>query len=161
MRIAPLLGSSLVASAALMVPSVARADGPPVNPALGVYVEQIPTGKGSVAAKRDSQRSKLGGSVGQKIQREGGTDAGVLNDLATSAGLGAPQKQASGAKTGRSAAHQGSNQQTRVAAPVATAQGTSNSNRWQVIALVLGIVLITATMAAAQFMRSRRAGPSP
>jgi hypothetical protein len=159
MRIAPLLGSSLVATAALIVPSVALANGPPVNPALGVYVEQIPTGKGSVAAKRGSQRSKLRGSLAQKIQREGGTDAGALQDLATSAGLGAPQ-------AGRSAAQPqvrraGSSQQTRVAAPVAAAQGTSNGNRWQVIALVLGIVLITATMAAAQFIRSRRAGPSP
>jgi hypothetical protein len=67
------------------------ANRPPADAAISVYVEQVPTGSGSVAAGASAGKaSKLGASLEAKVRREAGNDARALIDVATSPSLGGP-----------------------------------------------------------------------
>lgn len=64
---------------------------PPSNSAVSVYVEQIPTSKGSVAAGRGTgARATLTPSVARDLEKHAGKDGAKLADIATSPSYGAP-----------------------------------------------------------------------
>jgi cobalamin biosynthesis Mg chelatase CobN len=91
-----MLRSRLAAAALVLAASVpsaaAAADTPGPAPALAQYVEQLPTSSGPVvAAAEKPQVKKLSPAVAKKVQSQGGPDAGVLEQIATSSTYGAPQ----------------------------------------------------------------------
>ncbi|MDX6477322.1 MAG: hypothetical protein QOH95_2833 [Gaiellaceae bacterium] len=80
---------TIVVGAVVVAPAFAD-NGPPKDAATSVYVEQIPTASGSVAAGAKGKKTKLPASVQTKLKKSGGTDAKALETLATQSGLGAP-----------------------------------------------------------------------
>jgi len=89
------LTAATVASALAVAPA-ALADDPPKPPrsngAVSVYVEQIPTSKGTVAAGASNNSSRaLPPKVEKKLQSQPKADADRLKTIATSSGYGAPQ----------------------------------------------------------------------
>lgn len=85
----------VIGIAALVAPAATAADAPkppPGNGAVSVYVEQIPTAKGSVAAGRSNNSTRaVPPKVKKQLEQEAGTDAAGIEAAATSSGYGAPQ----------------------------------------------------------------------
>ncbi len=72
---------------------------PPLDPAIAVYVEQIPSGSGSVASTGTSgPRAEVPDAVAARIKAEGGGDAPALEEIVSSPALGAPSAAGSGAQ---------------------------------------------------------------
>src|SRR5215217_5002740 len=63
------------------------------NAATAQYVEQLPTPCGSEASKTGSVKTKLPKAVEQKIEREAGSQAPILEELARSESYGSSHKQ--------------------------------------------------------------------
>jgi hypothetical protein len=91
----------VVALSSLMLagwPAQALADTSPPPPgnyaAVSVYIEMVPTATGSkpTGGTTRKPRAHLPARVQRRINREGGADAPVLKQLATSPGYGAPQQ---------------------------------------------------------------------
>ena len=62
--------------------------------AVDQYVEQVPTSSGSqVSGLGGGKKRQLPKTVEKQLADEGGADAGVLKDVATSSDYGAPQEQ--------------------------------------------------------------------
>jgi hypothetical protein len=80
----------------LMAPAQAEADNPPPEdiPAVGAYVELVPTAGGSrEAGRRQRERAlPLPAGVQRRLDRTAGSDAPVLNRVATAPDLGAPTR---------------------------------------------------------------------
>ncbi len=87
---------ALAAVAALAAGSPAYGKGCPGNvkgdPASSVaqYVEQIPTSCGNHATGTGNRSTKLPRSIQKKIDQQGGSDATLLQNIATSESYGAP-----------------------------------------------------------------------
>jgi hypothetical protein len=65
---------------------------PPANAAIQVYIEQIPTASGSVAAGASNNSGRgLTPKIKKQLDVDGGLDAAWLESAATSSGYGAPQ----------------------------------------------------------------------
>jgi len=82
---------------ALVTGSAARAEPAPTpnpdNAAIAVYIETIPTASGSRAVGVGTkQRTPLPAATRSRLAAEGGADATLLEQLATAATYGAPQK---------------------------------------------------------------------
>lgn len=80
-------------------PSAAQAGPPPADiAAIAVYVETMPASTGSVVAGRapsnpaGSVPAQLPAAAATAVERKGGDDAGLLERVATSPELGAPQR---------------------------------------------------------------------
>jgi hypothetical protein len=69
--------------------------GPPINPAVSVYVEQIPTAAGSVPSGASRGGRAVSRSVSNRIRAQAGSDATGLERLVAS-GEGAPGTASSG-----------------------------------------------------------------
>jgi hypothetical protein len=79
----------------LGAPAEALADDPPEDiPAVGAYVELVPTATGFRQAGRGQHRSgvPLSRSARRALERAGGVDGKLLTQLATSPELGAPSE---------------------------------------------------------------------
>jgi hypothetical protein len=88
---------ALVAGVLLLVPGSALAKNGPGNPgssaAVQQYVEQIPTSTGSHATGFGKTKTKpLAPAVQHRLTSEGGRDAPLLQQVATSSAYGAPQE---------------------------------------------------------------------
>src|SRR5215204_1928827 len=87
--------AATAALAASLAPSALAADPPKPprgNGAVSVYVEQIPTASGSVAAGRSNNSTHgVPPQVKKQLQKEAGADAAGIEAAATSSGYGAPQ----------------------------------------------------------------------
>jgi hypothetical protein len=87
--------AALVGAFVLGAPPQARADDPPEDiPAVGAYVELIPTAGGSKqAGRRQKGRAlPLSETARSRLESAGGTDAPLLERIATAPELGAPTK---------------------------------------------------------------------
>jgi hypothetical protein len=86
----------VLASVTLIAPTQAEADNPPPEdiPAVGAYVELVPSAGGSrQAGRRQRERGlPLPTGVSRRLDQAAGTDAPLLKRLATSADLGAPTR---------------------------------------------------------------------
>jgi hypothetical protein len=123
------------------VPGALAGGPPPTNPAVAVYVEQIPTGTGSVAARGASRgRAKLSRAVAAKLESEGGSDSAALLKIATSESLGAPTAQ----RPPRSV------QKPMTAASSVTLPAASGASDRRLLGLILALVTIPAVMAVAR-----------
>lgn len=151
-------------------PALAGVGNPPSNPATSVYVEQIPTGAGSVVAGSKGKTKALSHQLAGKLKAQGGADAAALKTVATSAGLGAPSRARSGKSTvpkagtkprsGSTSSH-GPTVGGTVAPPGATAAGQTTSGRGSggSSLLILAAVLILIGLAGAVYWRRQRAVP--
>lgn len=88
---------ALVAGLLLLVPGSALAKNGPGNPgssaAVQQYVEQIPTSTGSHATGFGKTKTKpLAPAVQHRLTSQGGRDAPLLQQVATSSAYGAPQQ---------------------------------------------------------------------
>ena len=75
----------------------ARAETAPPQPpdaAISVYVEQIPTGSGSVAVGGAGSKSALPKAIEKKLHERADVEGEALENVATSSSLGAPSGQA-------------------------------------------------------------------
>jgi hypothetical protein len=92
---AKLLGWSIAVVVALANPGTALAATPPPPedvPAVSAYVELVPASGGSRSPGRTEPRhSPLPKSVEAELARQGGEDAALLEEAATSSTYGAPQ----------------------------------------------------------------------
>jgi hypothetical protein len=71
----------------------AAAQDPCGESAIDQYVECVPTDKGSSAPGTDKEdRTPLSGAVQEAVAEQGGDDAPILTDVATSSRYGAPQR---------------------------------------------------------------------
>jgi hypothetical protein len=138
---------AVVGTLAVFVPSaLARKKPPPPNAAIAVYVEQIPTGGGSVAANAQAGGSKLPPAIEQKVRRNGGADAGALERLATAPGLGAP------ARARRPEPRSAIGQSTPQAQTTPTdSLGAPQEDRG-LVGLIVVLVLVTAAVVAARLL---------
>jgi hypothetical protein len=87
--------AALVVAVVLGAPTEARADDPPEDiPAVGAYVELVPTAGGSrQAGRRSGDRAlPLSSTVSRRLGRMSGPDARLLERIATATELGAPSK---------------------------------------------------------------------
>src|SRR5215217_6064904 len=90
-----LVTAALVGAVVLGAPAEARADDPPDDiPAVGAYVELVPTAGGSRQAGRGSgdRALPLPSTVSRRLERMSGPDARLLERIATATELGAPSK---------------------------------------------------------------------
>jgi hypothetical protein len=94
---AKLFGRSSVVLAVLTWPGVAPAATPPPPedvPAVSAYVELVPGSRGSRSPGRTKPRhSPLPKRVETALVREGGEDAALLEEVATSSAYGAPERE--------------------------------------------------------------------
>ena len=56
------------------------------------YVEQLPTSCGNVASGTGTRQTKLPKAIEHKIDSQGGSQAKILKEIATSEAMGAPQR---------------------------------------------------------------------
>ncbi len=115
------------------------------------YVEQLPTSCGNHATGTGNRSTKLPRSIEQKIQTQGGPDAALLKNIATSERYGAPQQKItrSDKKHSRISANHAGNP---LSASVSVVTDGSDS---RLIALVLLMVGIAALVLAAAVRRRR------
>jgi hypothetical protein len=87
-------GVAVLVTVTLLTPvGEAFAQTPDGSSAVDQYVEDVPTGEGSSAVgQKKETRKPLSASVQAQVQTGGGDDAAVLEQAATSAAYGAPQK---------------------------------------------------------------------
>ena len=90
-----LVALALGSSAALVATARAEAKGCAPSgggsPAVQQYVEHLPTSCGSTPSGSGNGHTKLPSSIQQKVNSEGGSDAQLLTQVATSKKFGAPQ----------------------------------------------------------------------
>lgn len=140
---------------ALLGPTAdAGAEPPPADTAaVAVYVETIPTSTGRVVAGKaasdpaGSVPTRLSAPAAAALEQEGAEDAGLLERVATSPELGAPQRVVP--------ADDKELEPERTALPAIDISITDGSSRipW----LVLALALITAALTAVWAARRRRA----
>lgn len=141
-----------VATAALF-PATAAAQAPPPEdvPAASAYVEAIPTGRGSrpSGAAGGNGRS-LDPRVEATLEREGGSDAPVLRDVATSPAYGAPEKRARPQARLRETDEAGA-----LSAVVPSVDGDAEGRLLALLAAIAAIAIAAAAVAARQRRASR------
>lgn len=96
-RVRAILAISILAALLGRAPAIAAEapKPPPGNGAISVYIEQIPTSTGSVAAGASNNSGKaLPKEVEKELEHQHAEDADRLKTLATSSGYGAPQPKA-------------------------------------------------------------------
>jgi hypothetical protein len=144
--------------AALVAVDPAAAADPPPDPsdsALAQYVEQIPTSSGPKAVSQaDSQAAggPLPAAAESELRAEGGDDAQLLEEVATSPSLGAPAHE----PRNRASAQKGA-PTSKSTGPEAV--GASESTASELVsARVIGLLAVLGgvTLAAALFAASRR-----
>ena len=141
--------------------------------AVDQYVEQIPTSSGSRASGLRGRKGRLNPKVQQTLQRQGGKDAQLLEEIATSEAYGAPVatgeargKRGSGSNTrsGRTRLALGEKEAAAVgrAEPPGTVSAlksvvTDGSDRRLLALLVLmGVITVAALGTAAYRQRASR-----
>jgi hypothetical protein len=127
----------LVALAGAAAPGALAAGSPPLPPHSGVeqYVEQLPSATGATALGRGGGKaSKLAPAAARAVAKQGGSDAQVLQQLATSPRYGAPP-----AAKQRPAAQTTSPAVTTAPAPEATAAPPQAPGAVSAAATTLGL----------------------
>lgn len=163
-RLWAVTAAALVAATSAFAQPAIAADSPPqppINPAIAVYVEQIPTSEGSVVAGSTSGGpAKPPRAIVGKLRREGGADAAALEDLVTSAGLGAPSPvvRAAGKKPDvRAAGKKLTVQQKRLRGTDSSAVAATaiSGGGGRPVGLIVVLALVTAgTMVARRIQRN-------
>jgi hypothetical protein len=135
-------------AATAVVPSAALADDSP--PSVDQYVENVPTAAGAQASGwSQGNAKKLPVSIRRRITEQAGSDARVLNKIATSPTYGAPGQTPKAQKTQKR-----SSAQTVAAERALTLNQPSSSANGRFIGL--GAVLLVALVAAGLSWRLRR-----
>lgn len=135
--------------------------------AVDEYVEDVPTSEGStpVVGNKPKKRKPLSSRVTAEVHREGGEDAAVLEEVATSSAFGAPQKEINrprrekphDANTNRPAERpQVGSSGGEALAAAATATTGENASRLIALLIALGVISVAtvATLVARQPRRS-------
>jgi hypothetical protein len=141
---------------------VAHASGsattPPPDAAISVYVEQIPTGSGSVAAGASAgNASELAPSLVAKVEHKAGQHAQALIAVATSPGLGAPPAPTRSATPAKVAARAKSSKPAK-SAPTLKATPPVNPTDVSTNGRLIGLVaaLLATTLGVVLFARRER-----
>jgi hypothetical protein len=144
--------AAAIVAAFMLLPSVAGAAGagavslPDEFSAADQYVESVPTSRGPNRPGLEKRRkAPLPPAVNGRIEREGGSDATELEQIATSPDLGAPSQQ-SAAASGRKAYGARSTSSPSVPSAAVTALGGEDGGLpWLPVALVLITALAVGT----------------
>jgi hypothetical protein len=122
------------------------------------YVEQLPTSCGNHPTGTGNRTTKLPRSIEQKIQSQGGPDAALLQNIATSERYGAPQKKIKSPKAHSGKRHRSilTDSANKTSNPVfASVRVVTSGSDSRLIALVLLMVGIAALVLAAAVRRRR------
>jgi hypothetical protein len=143
-----------VAAAAtlILLPAHASAQTPDDSGGVDQYVEDIPTGGGSKVPGQGGKKQKkeLPKQVAQQIRSQGGSDASLLDDVASSADYGAPQTTIVASRSGAAMeSREGDNDaspQTDVNAldGLEASGGGSGSGRLVGLLVLIGLVSVAA-----------------
>src|SRR6266511_1975409 len=150
---------ALAAVAALAAGSPAYGKGCPGNvkgdPASSVaqYVERLPTSCGNHATGTGNRTTKLPRSIQEKIDQQGGSDATLLQNIATSESYGAPQQKIkspkahkSGPKRNKILSDAAKKTSNPLSASVSVVTDGSDARLIALVVLMVGIaVLVLAT----------------
>jgi hypothetical protein len=162
--------AAVIALTVLALAAPARAADAPFDFSAGdQYVETLPTTKGPKAADRPSKKKKKHASLSpqakQRLTQQGGSQAAALEQVATSAELGAPQTAAatssgSSPSEGKSSGHRSSrggkgSGEDSDSVPSAAIKAAGDSNAG-IGLLALGLPLITAIALGAFGVQRRR-----
>lgn len=150
----------------LALPAPALAQQSP-SPSVDQYVERVPTAEGpkpSAAGPKYKRNARLPANVRQRLREEGGADAQALEDIATAAGLGAPEQPRGG--TGGGSSGEGpvpggtpsravSGESAGKGAVPAVAEAAFGSGSTATALLVVGLLGTTIAVGAAALARRR------
>lgn len=144
--------------------------------AVDQYVEDIPTSEGSTVtgAGGGSGGGRPSAAVNTQIQKEGGEDAPLLQEVVSSPNYGAPSKKLAPGRTDRTARERGPNRGyagelpnaatpddpspgSAVSAAVSAVQGGDSA---RLIGLLVGMLAIATVALAAAALRHRRRSAS-
>jgi len=144
----------LATAATIAVPPAGAQETPPPDPAIGQYVETVPTSSGAkVRTGTNKATKKPSDAVRKAVAAKGGSDATALEEVVSSADLGAPetgaqelpkQRGAPTAKTERAKPEASS------ATPAAVNEGGSSQLVWLggALALLTAGALVVAVVRA-------------
>ena len=148
-----MLAALLAVLLLLPAATAAGAESPEDFSAADQYVETLPTSEGPNATKEGKEgRSKLPAKVKAKLEAQGGEDAAVLEEVATSGRFGAPQE------TGSSADKKGSSSRSATAVPTASVKAVRDSGEdltWLLFALIAITGLMVGTVAYQRHKNSK------
>jgi hypothetical protein len=151
-----------VAATLLAAPGLAHAQLPDDPSAVDQYVEDVPVGGGK-AYPGMSQPSKasLPQGVTQQIASEGGSDAPLLTEIATSSAYGAPQKRLAKPRSGASsgdgepaAGDDGEPSSGVLSTAVTAAEGGDSKRLLGLLLALLAISVATIVAVAARHRKS-------
>jgi hypothetical protein len=141
--------------AAYAEPSAADDPDPRDVPSIAQYVEMVPTSKGSHRLRRDSHRSRLAPEIRRRIRSRGGADAAALEEIVSSAGMGAPKSDGA-SKPPRSQGASGRAPNNALAAPAADVAEDSDGTTLPLAGL---LALLTAGATGFAVIRWKRGQP--
>jgi hypothetical protein len=140
--------------------------------AVDQYVEDVPTSKGSTRpGQGKSTKTTLTPSVSSQIEAEGGSDADLLREVASSSDYGAPQKAKPQKAKPKKAKADGPKRSIRTddGAPVAgpddpsageaisaAASAVQGGDASRLVALLIALFVITLAVLAAAGLRQKR-----
>ena len=151
-----------VAATLLVTPGLAHAQLPDDPSAVDQYVEDVPAGGGKeYPGTSEPSKTSLTQGVTQQIASEGGSDAPLLTEIATSSAYGAPQKRpgrpGSGASSGDGEPAGGDGEPSSgVLSSAFTAVEGGDSKR--LLGLMLALLAISVATVVAVAARHRRSG---
>lgn len=149
---------ALAAVAALAAGSPAYGKGCPGNltnegpSSVAQYTEQLPTSCGNHVTGTGKGTTKLPRSIEQKIDKQAGSDATILKNIATSESYGAPQRTIKSPKSQKSVRHgkiltdSAAHSSNPLSASVSVVTDGSDARLIALVVLMVGIaVLVLAT----------------
>ena len=152
-----------VAATLLAAPGLAHAQLPDDPSAVDQYVEDVPAGGGKeYPGTSEPSKTSLPQGVTQQIASEGGSDAPLLTEIATSSAYGAPQKRLGRPGSGPSpadgdpAAGGDGEPSSGVLSTAVTAVEGGDSKR--LLGLMLALLAISVATVVAVAARHRRSG---
>ena len=157
-RALSLVVPALLALALFLAPSALGQTGD--DPAgVDQYVEELPTGTGDKpSGGENGGGGRLATGVQNEVEAQGGDDAAILTDIATSPAFGAPSerlRESAGVGMGGRAADEPGTAEPDVSLPEAVSSAVG-SPEGSALGLIIAVGAVTAVAAFAAFFRSRR-----
>lgn len=160
---AAIVGATLLASSA-----PAHAQLPSGPGAVDQYVEDVPTGGGSGHPTADTPtKTSVPGGLQEQINSEGGSDAALLTEVASSSAYGAPQRPAKGGGGGGGGSSAERMERGDTAPSATEASGVVSSaitaveggDSRRLLALLGALLAVSVATVVAVGVRQRRTGP--
>ena len=154
--------AAAVAGLALAAPAAAthKPGHPPTDAsAYDQYVEQIPAGSGSKTPGRGRAKKRpLPRRAAEELREQGGSDAELLESVATDTRLGAPERKLpSSPSISRKIRKETHEEPTTAGALAAGVDVASDGSENRIVGLLVVLGAVTAALVAAVLLRRRRA----